>query len=368
MLQAETIIRPHIRNMPAYEPVLPFEVRSQQLGIAPKDLCKLDANENPYGTLPEVAQTLTSLPYAHIYPDPESRKLRQTLAAYYNVPVENLLAGAGADELIDLIMRLFLEPGDAIINCPPTFGMYTFDADIANARVIDAPRRRDFSLDTDAIERAVERERPKLLFIASPNNPDGSVTPGEVLNRLLDLPLVVVLDQAYVEFAEPGSSYLQQVPQRENLIVLRTFSKWAGLAGMRVGFGAFPSNLMPHLWKVKQPYNVTVAAEAAAVVSVENAAKLEEIGKRIIAERERLFAALDEISWLEPYPSQSNFILCRVLPTGRCANAVELEEQLAQTGILIRYFRKPGLEDHVRISVGKPEQTDVLLKRLTELE
>jgi histidinol-phosphate aminotransferase len=246
--------------------------------------------------------------------------------------------------------------------------MYPFDADIANARVISVPRRRDFSLDLVAIERTVEQEQPKLLFIASPNNPDGSLVPREVLDQLLELPLVVVLDEAYIEFAQPGSSILQQVPQRENLIVLRTFSKWAGLAGMRIGFGAFPTNLMPHLWKIKQPYNITVATEAAAVVSVENAATLKTIGKKIIAERQRLFAALDEISWLDPYPSQSNFILCRVLPTGRCANAIELKEQLARAGILIRYFKKPGLKDHIRISVGKPEQTDALLKRLSELE
>lgn len=368
MTQAAALIRPHIRRMPSYEPVLPFEVRSQQLGIPPEDICKLDANENPYGPLPQVRQTLASLPYAHIYPDPESRTLRRALAEYHQAPVKNLLAGAGADELIDLIMRVFLEPGDAIIDCPPTFGMYPYDADIANARIVSVPRNPDYSLDIDAIERTARQHKPKLLFIASPNNPDGSLTPWETLERLLDLPLILVLDEAYVEFAAPGSSRLQQVFQRENLIVLRTFSKWAGLAGMRVGWGAFPSGLMPHLWKIKQPYNLTVASEAAAVVSVQNAAQLEAIGGKIVAERERMIDALREISFLEPYPSQSNFVLCRVLPTRRCANAAELKQVLAQAGILVRYFSKPGLEDHIRISVGKPEQTGILLKRLVELE
>jgi histidinol-phosphate aminotransferase len=151
---------------------------------------------------------------------------------------------------------------------------------------------------------------------------------------------------------------------RENLIVLRTFSKWAGLAGLRIGYGAFPAALMPYLWKIKQPYNVSVAAAAAATVSLQQAGELERIGRKITAERERLYRALQGIPWLAPYPSQANFILCRV--AGR--DAGRLKADLAAAGILVRYFLKPGLEDHVRISVGKPEHTDALLKKLAEWE
>jgi histidinol-phosphate aminotransferase len=370
MFEAAGLIRPHIHGMRAYEPILPIEVLSAQLGLPPQAIVKLDANENPYGPLPAVAEALAWLPYAHIYPDPESRQLRRALAAYHDLPVENLLAGAGADELIDLIMRLFLEPGDAILNCPPTFGMYAFDADVNGARVISIPRQPDFSLDLDAIQQAAQNERPKLLFLASPNNPDGSLVPPDALERLLELPLVVVLDEAYVEFAPPGASRIREAAARDNLIVLRTFSKWAGLAGLRVGYGVFPISLMPHLWKIKQPYNVSVAAATAAIVSLQHADQLERLGREIIAERERLFDALQAIPWLEPYPSQTNFILCRVIPregsAGSEHDAAALKEALARAGILIRYFNKPGLSDHIRISVGKPAHTNALLAKLAE--
>lgn len=362
-MNVNRFLRSHISAMDAYIPILPFEVLSQQLGLSADAIIKLDANENSYGPIPEVAEALAAMPYAHIYPDPESRHLRTALAKYHNVPAENILAGAGADELIDLIMRLILDPGDAIINCPPTFGMYRFDAGINNARTISVPRNRSFELDRSRIAAVVAESAPKAIFLASPNNPDGSLLPAETLDALLDLPLLVILDEAYVEFALPGSSRINEVPRRKNLIVLRTFSKWAGLAGLRLGYGIFPDWIMPHLWKIKQPYNVSVAASTAGLVSLENADQLAITGQKIIRERERLFAALREIPWLKPYPSQANFILCQVI--GR--DAPQLKANLAADGILIRYFNKPGLSDHVRISVGKPEQTDILIDRLSTL-
>jgi histidinol-phosphate aminotransferase len=363
-MNIESLLRPHIRQLAAYEPVLPFEVRSRQLDLPPEQIVKLDANENPCGPLPEVLDALARLPYPHIYPDPESRELRATLATYHDVPPENLLAGAGADELIDLIMRLILDPGDCLLNCPPTFGMYAFDGQVNDARVVNVPRQADFSLDLPALEEAVTRYQPKLLFLASPNNPDGGLLPPSVLDRLLQWPLILVLDEAYVEFAPRGTSRLQQVLQHDNLIVLRTFSKWAGLAGLRVGYGVFPGWMVPHLWKVKQPYNVSVAASTAAIVSLQHAERLKTRAQRIIAERERLSAALQAIPWLQPYPSWANFILCRV--SGR--DAAEFQAALARKGILVRYFSKPGLRDHIRISIGRPDQTDALLEALKDLK
>ncbi len=145
-------IRSHILDMPAYEPVLPYDILSENLGIPVDKLVKLDANENPYGPLPEVLKALGELPYAHVYPDPQSRKLRQSLADHLGVPAELLLAGAGADELIDLVMRACLEPGEFILNCPPTFGMYAFDSDVNGVGIINVHRKPDFSIDVPAIE------------------------------------------------------------------------------------------------------------------------------------------------------------------------------------------------------------------------
>lgn len=385
---------PHITSLPPYTPIEPFEVLSARVGRRPEDIIKLDANENPYGMSPRARQALANLAYGHIYPDPESRALRAALSRFTGVPAENLLAGAGADELIDLIMRVTLSPGDVVLNCPPTFGMYAFDADLNNARVVNVPRKTDFSVDVEGILSAFEQYQPKILFLASPNNPDGSLLPEPVLRKLLDLPWLVVLDEAYIEFAasdnsifdnsifdnsiaEPSpieyrasnnqfrlsKSQITSVPLTNNLIVLRTFSKLAGLAGLRVGYGAFPSWLMPTLWKAKQPYNVNVAASAAAIASLEDTDYLEWTVKTLVAERERLFEGLSRIPWLSPYPSSANFILCRVSPE---VNAAQLKADLAQKhGIFIRYFDKPGLKDCIRISVGKPEQTDALISALS---
>lgn len=360
-------IRPHLESLPAYMPIEPFEVLSERVGREPSQIIKLDANENPYGPLPVVREALGKLDFPHIYPDPECRLLRKSLSTFTGVGAELLLAGAGADELIDLLMRIFLKPGECILSCPPTFGMYPFDAELNAARCIEVPRNADFSLDMNAIFRAVETHRPTLLFIASPNNPDGSMLDAETIDELLSLPLLVVLDEAYIEFADENLgaalSRIREVPARENLVVLRTFSKWAGLAGLRIGYGAFPLWLMPTLWKSKQPYNVNVAASVAAQVSLEHVDELKQVVERLKIERARLLSALKEIQYLEPFPTQSNFILCKIV--GK--DAADLKRRLAEKhGIFVRYFNRAGLREHIRISVGRPTDTDALLQALRE--
>jgi histidinol-phosphate aminotransferase len=363
----EEFYRSHIKNMPPYQPILPLDVLSAELGIPIEKLVKLDANENPYGPLPEVCQALAELDDIHIYPDPEARCVRGMLADYHAVSAEGIIMGAGADELIDLIMRLVIDPGDGLINCPPTFGMYAFDGDLNQARVINVPRQADFSLDMDGIQEAVEEYRPKLMFLANPNNPDGGLHTNEQIEALLDLPLLLVLDEAYVNFSLQESHWVGEVKDHENLIVLRTFSKWAGLAGLRIGYGVFPVDTVPYLMKAKQPYNISVAAETAACVSLGHIDQLKQNQAQIIAERERLYSALDAISWLEPYPSDANFILCRVASVAGI-QAAEVKVRLRAQGILIRHFNKPGLDDHIRISVGRPGDTDQLLAALDRIE
>jgi len=361
-------IRSHLESIPPYIPIEPFEVLSARIGRDPSQIVKLDANENPYGPLPVVREALGKLDYPHIYPDPESRALRKSLSTFTDVPEEYLLAGSGADELIDLLMRVFLDPADCILSFPPTFGMYSFDADLNAARCIEIPRNIDFSLDIESVYNAVEEYSPKLLFVTSPNNPDGSLIQPDVIDELLSLATLVVMDEAYIEFAGEnlGASLtrIREVPQRENLIVLRTFSKWAGLAGLRVGYGAFPQWLMPTLWKSKQPYNVNIAASVAAQISLEYKNELAKIVERLKLERTRLYSALQEVPYLRSYPTDSNFILGRVI--GR--DAAELKSRLAQEyGIFIRYFNKPGLRDHIRISVGRPQDTGALIEALNKL-
>ena len=356
------LIRPDIADMAPYTPIVPFDVLSQRLGIPAEDIIKLDANENPYGPSPCVYQALADETYYHIYPDPDSSSLRQALSQYIGVEATHIVAGHGADELIDLVIRLFVAHGDAVINCPPTFGMYRFDTELNGGNIIDIERKEDFSLDTESVvDLAANNKNIKLVFITSPNNPDGGMLDDTCLRQLLQLPLIVVLDEAYIEFA--GGSRANWVLEHENLIVLRTFSKWAGLAGLRVGYGIFPHWILSHLLKIKQPYNVNVAGATAALASLSDVSQLQENVGKIVAERGRLYAALQAFDFLKPYPSEANFILSRVI--GR--DAAELKATLAERGILIRYFDTPGLRNHVRISVGTPSQTSVLLEALSTL-
>jgi histidinol-phosphate aminotransferase len=354
-------IRKHILSMKPYEPILPLDVLSEKLGIPDGELIKLDANENPYGMPPSSKRRLADLSSGHIYPDPESRYLRQRLSAYLQVPFENIVVGAGADELIDLTLRLTLDPGENIINCPPTFGFYDAIAQVNNLEVFEIWRKPDFSLNYPEIEKSVQKGG-RLIFLANPNNPDGGVINPATLIKILSLPLLVVVDEAYIEFAKPCQSLMSEVLSRDNLIVLRTFSKWGGLAGLRLGYGVFPAPVAQEIMKIKPPYNVSVAASEAGLGALDDITILTTRLESIIKERERLVQGLKRIKFLSPYPTCSNFVLCKVLR----GEAKELKKDLSHQGILIRYFNKPNLEDHVRFSVGKPEDTDRLLETLED--
>ncbi len=358
----QALMRPEIADLEEYTPILPFEVLSRKLGIAVERIVKLDANENPYGPVPAVAEALAEYGYYHIYPDPEQSELRSALSEYVGVPAANIITSHGADEMLDYLSRVFLRPGDAIIDCPPTFGMYRFDAGLTGATVVNAWRRDDYGIDVDATAQAVAAGNVKLLFLTSPNNPTGNWLPDAELARLLELPVMVVLDEAYVEFADHASR-AEWVLKHDNLVVLRTFSKAAGIAGLRLGYGICPDWLMAHLWKFKQPYNVNVAAAVAGLASLRHREQITEVVGKIKAERARLIAGLRAIPYLRPYASEANFVLCDVV--GREAKQLKLD--LEQQGILVRHYRKARLENCIRISVGRPEQTDRLLASLHAL-
>ncbi len=356
-------LNPHLARLEEYAPIDPFEVLSARLGIAAERIVKLDANENPYGPLPAAVEALARYPYFHVYPDPRQSMLRDALSAFIGVPAAHVLPGQGADELLDSLCRLFLAPGDAVINAPPTFGMYSFDARLAGAEVVHVPRLDDFSPDVEGVAAAAEAHRTKLLFLASPNNPSGGWLDDTALDRFLALPVVVVLDEAYVEFADHASR-ASRVLARDNLVVLRTFSKAAGIAGLRLGYGIFPDWLMHELWKFKQPYNVSAAASVAGVASLRCTDRIEEVVKTLKAVRSRLYERLATLPGIETVPgSQANFVLCRVI--GRDARGLKLA--LERGGVLVRHYDQPGIENCIRISVGRPEHTDALVDALRSL-
>ncbi len=355
------LIRPDLLELPGYVPIEPTDVLAERLGIAPDDVLKLDGNENPFGPSPKALEAVRSERNYHIYPDPDQRRVREALAGYVGVDAERIVCGLGSDDLIDLVMRATLAPGDGVINCPPTFGMYPFSAEVCGGRVIDVPRLESFALDIEAIERAATRA--KLIFIASPNNPTGNLMPAEELDRLLATGLIVAVDEAYVEFAGSRLSVAELTERHENLVVLRTFSKWAGLAGLRAGYGIMAPALASVLMTIKQPYNLNVAAGVAMLGALEDRELLDERACEIRGTREKLSELLSAVPWITPYPSQANFILCRL----DGVDAVEVKERLARRGIFVRYFDTPMLRNHLRISVGLEEHNARLLHALTEI-
>jgi histidinol-phosphate aminotransferase len=377
----EQLFRSDIAALRPYTPIVPLDVLAARLNLPIDQIIKLDANENPYGPSPKalaaLVDTAATLPATYaIYPDPEHTALRQALSGYTGLPASQIICGAGSDELIDLLMRLCLQPGDAIVDCQPTFGMYAFDASLHAARVVNVPRDHDFELDLAGIAAAVEQHHAKMVFVAAPNNPTGNPLARPALERLLELPTLLVVDEAYYEFH--GETAADLVGRHPNLVVLRTFSKWAGLAGLRVGYALANQEILQHLWKIKQPYNVNVAADLAAVASLEDVAHLQTSVTQIVAERERMFAAFSDFERLVAFPSQANFVLMRVLPPGVAKtnepgqrgspeHARRLYDELAQRGILIRYYSKPELADCVRISIGTPAQNECVLAALAEL-
>lgn len=358
--EIEKMMRGDLLGLKAYQPIIPLDVLSERAGVPTGEVIKLDGNENPYGCSPRVGRALADYPFYHIYPDPEQREIRKALAGYVGVDAEHIIAGAGSDELIDLTLRLFLEPGDGVINCVPAFGMYHFCTEICGGKVTDVPRDKSYAIDIEGIKEAVD-EKTKVIFITSPNNPTGNITPRRDILELTKLGKVVVIDEAYYEFS--GTTAAPLVPKYENLIVLRSFSKWAGLAGLRIGYGIFPTLIAEQLLKIKQPYNINLAAQVALKESLADIEYLKGTVQKIILERERLTQKLGELKSLRPFPSQANFILCTVFK----GNAREIYEGLQKRGIFIRYFDTPLLRNSLRISVGKPEHTDALIEALKEM-
>ena len=357
----EKSIRPELVALGGYSPHKSPETLAGKVEVPVESIIKLDANENPYGCSPRVRQALSKYKNWNIYPDAGQTRLRRRLQDYTGVDASRIVAACGSGELLDDILCLFIQPGDEVINCVPTFDMYRIRTLINRAKLVNVPRDEDYAVDVSAVKAAIT-SRTKLIILANPNSPTGTVTLQQDILKLLATGTPLLVDEAYYEFY--GETVVPLVKRYQNLMVLRTFSKWGGLAGLRVGYGIFPPEIASYLIKIKLPYNVNVAALVAVQETLNDVDYLMDRVKAIIAERERLFTGLKNFAWLKPYPSQANFIFCLVLK----GKASELQQRLQQKGILVRYFDQPRLQNSIRISVGKPEHTDALIRVLRELE
>jgi len=334
------LVRSNIKNLSAYS-----SARSEFKGQAE---VFLDANENPFDT------------GLNRYPDPLQWSVKERLSQLKAVPVENIFLGNGSDEVIDLLIRIFCEPReDEVILLPPTYGMYKVSADIADVGQREIALTEDFQPDVPAILAAAST-RSKLLFLCSPNNPTGNSIAATKLHELCAaFPGIVVIDEAYIDFSAE-QSFTQYLAQYPNLVVMQTFSKAWGLAGIRLGMAFANKNIIELFNKVKPPYNINLLTQNAALEALRNASEQAEMVRIILAQRARLAAAFAQFDFIrEVLPSDANFILVRV----DSPNA--LYDYLVQQGIIVRNRSQVHLcTGGIRITVGTEAENNKLLAAL----
>ncbi len=329
-----TRVRPELEGLTEYFPGESLEAFSKRTGIPIERLIKLNSNESPYGPLPSVIKALGDYRNYNSYPDADATALRTALSAYTE------------------------------LDCPPTFSLYTSITTFCGASVLEIPRTANYEVDVNRILAALTPST-KLIVLCSPNNPTGnSIAEADVL-ALLESGRIVVIDEAYIEFSRRPKGLAQLVPNYPNLVVLRSFSKWAGLAGLRIGYGLFPVWIARYMLRAQCPFEVNVAGHIAAIETLAHLERVLADVRCIVQERERLFEMLNSQSYLTPFPSQGNFILARV-----CDANVMIEQVrtvVEEHGILLRYFQQPSMRDFLRVSVGLPDHTDRLGEALAKI-
>jgi len=360
MKSIENLFCQSAQKMSPYSPIEPPDQIAKRLGLPEEKIIKLDANENPFGTAPKVLDALSQGKYYHIYPDPAQVELRTAIADYADCHADNIVAGTGADELIDIVCRLLLEPAEKVISFTPTFGYYSHVIALNNGTYETYNREPDFSISLEKAKN-INLAKVKLIILCSPNNPSGNILEEEVLDYFLSQDVVVLLDEAYYEFSK--KTYISKIDQHDNLIILRTFSKCFGLAGLRVGYGIAAKKLAENVMRIKPPYSVNVAAEVALKTCLNNISYYEDQVQQISNYRDWTQSELQKFKQLQVTPSLSNFILCRVIDF----EAKVLRDKLEEKGILVRYFATDQLKNYIRISVGTKEQMETFVSVLKEL-
>jgi len=316
----------------------------------------LDANENAFGSV------LTKGKLAlNRYPDPYQREVRTILAALNDVSIENIFAGAGSDEVIDLLVRVFCEPRiDSVIVIEPTYGMYAVAASIQDVEVRSSLLTSSFQIDVQNVKRMLD-STTKIIFCCSPNNPTANLLNREDILELCKLGCIVVVDEAYIDFArtESMANYINQYP---NLVILRTMSKAWGLAGIRFGYCIADPVIISYLMKIKLPYNISALTSRTALQALARQEELKKNVEEIIKERERFAEELSDLLCISHvYPSVTNFLLIK------CTDATMLHKVLASKGIIVRNrSSEPLLENCLRITVGTREENDLLIKTIKE--
>ena len=363
-----TRIKPvdHIKSTRSYNGVKSIELIAEELNIPAKEIIKLDGNENPYPPLPEVLAALRSLENVSYYPDMLSSNLLKILAEKENLKPENFIIGSGSDELIELLIRAFVSPSDTVLTFSPTCGMLSFLAQVYGVSFKAIPQKlvkqeifAQYIIDESKFIEAAKEA--KIIFLTRPNNPDGQVVSEEFIKNLISLPVLVIIDEAYIEFSN-FQSLAKWVPLYDNFVVLRTFSKAYGLGGLRVGYGIMPKDIRDILLSIKQPYNVNIAGQKAALSALTSPLVNERVKEMKKMKRwfiDQLISLQKQYKCFWVHPSEA----CYVLLTFKSADiSKNLYNQLYLKGILVRYYSSSDMAYNLRISIGLKKQMEKVIE------
>jgi histidinol-phosphate aminotransferase len=354
------LTREGVEDLVPYPPGKPIEELERELGISGS--IKLASNENPLGPSPLAVQAITEkAPNLHRYPDGSGYYLKSKLSEKYGVPLDQIILGNGSNELIELIIRTFLSPGEHVVQAFPTFLVYEKIVKGAGGRMTSVPLL-NLRVDLDKMEAALTPET-KVVFICNPNNPTGSVLSSDEMRDFLQrIPgdIIVALDEAYIEFVvdKEAAQGLDLLPDHPMLFVLRTFSKLYGLAGLRIGYGFASEKLVDYMNRVRQPFNANSLAQAAATAALDDSDFVAKTLKMIREGLYYLYRELEDMG-LEYVPSQTNFFLIKVPQGGK-----KIFEQMMRQGVIVRAMDAYALPDYIRINAGLPEENERFIKTL----
>ena len=350
-----------LKTLPTYQPGRPIEEVARELGLSADSIIKVASNENPFGPSPlAVAALHKAIPGVNLYPDGNAYYLKQKLAAKLGVEPANLVLGNGSNEIIEFVAHALLGPGTNVIVSQYCFAIYPIVASMSGAKVITVPAKK-YGHDLPAMLRAIT-EDTRIVFVANPNNPTGTLAAREDLIKFVnDVPddVLLVLDEAYIEFLnEPVDLIpLIRLGVRKNLILMRTFSKIYGLAGLRIGYGIADAELISALEKIRQPFNANLLAQTAALAALDDDEHVHKTRANNFAGLEFFAKALRDLK-LEYVPSSANFILVRVGEGQRVFNAMQ------KLGVITRPMGGYQLPEWIRISIGTRAENDRCLGAL----
>lgn len=352
----------HILKLVSYEPGKPVEELAREMGLQPEEIIKLASNENPLGPSPKaLAAMREALDRSHFYPDGGGWALRGAIADKVGLSRENVILGNGSNEIIEFIGHAFLRPGDEVITARHAFAVYTLMAQLFGAKTVEVPDP-GFTHDLEAMLAAIS-QRTRQVFIANPNNPTGTMVGQDAIDRFMDrVPeeVLVVFDEAYYEFLESPPDVLKYVRDGRNVVVMRTFSKIQGLAGLRIGYGLASGEIAGILQKTRQPFNANAIAQAGAAAGMQDEEHMQKTRELTRQGRDFLQSEFSSMN-LEFVPSAANFVLVRV------GDGDKIFEALLRRGLIVRAMRSYKLPEWIRVSVGTMDQNRRLIAELRGL-